>query len=50
MRFKNQDENFEIPKHEDNIVRMYLFVESMKQLKFMMHWQDRFYDSMNLPF
>lgn len=47
---KNQDENFEMPKHEDNIVRMYLFVESMKQLKFMMHWQDRFYESMNLPF
>ncbi len=45
----NQDENFEMPNHEDDVVRMYLFVESMKQLKSILHWRDRFYDSMELP-
>ena len=41
---KNCEYNYEMPKD------MYAFVESMKHLKFMLHWQDKFYDSMNLPF
>lgn len=41
---KNCEDNYEMPKD------MYSFVESMKQLKFMSHWQSKFYDSMNLPF
>jgi len=38
------EDNYKMPKD------MYAFVESMKHLKFMRHWQDKFYDSMNLPF
>lgn len=41
---KNCEDNYKMPKD------MYAFVESMKHLKFMRHWQDKFYDSMNLPF
>lgn len=46
----NQNENFKIPKHENEIVRMRMFVNSMKELQFMNHWRDRVYTSMNLPF
>lgn len=46
----NQDENFKMPKHENENVRMRMFVDSMKELQFMNHWRDRVYTSMNLPF
>lgn len=46
---KNKDEHFEVPKHEDKIVRAYLFVESMKELNFLNECRGKFYDSMNLP-
>ena len=46
----NQNENFKIPKHENEIVRMRMFVNSVKELQFMNHWRDRVYTSMNLPF
>lgn len=46
---KNKDEHFEVPKHEDKIVRAYLFVESIEELRFLNDWRDKFYDSMNLP-
>lgn len=41
---RNCEDNYKMPKD------MYSFIESMKHLKFMKHWQDKFYDSMSLPF
>jgi hypothetical protein len=41
---RNCEDNYKMPKD------VYSFVESMKLLRFMRHWQDKFYDSMDLPF